>query len=220
VKKNAFVLAIVMLSMTALVFAAGCSQTNQQAAADTTSASAVTSNSGSATDASAEAEKSDSNEAASASEMPEYDFGMNEGAYLTKTYHLKTADNLDLISRDQLLWLTLNKGRSAVAITDAPDKHSAAMLAEAQMAAEFVKATVYVYEPARDAADGDFDALAANLAKDGIANLESLKTNSILTLSKLTVDLEGNPAPVTAVTTDLTGVSDAVKDAYSLACCG
>ena len=219
-KRNAFTLVIVILSMTVLVFAAGCSQTNQQAVAGTTGASATASNSGSVASDAAEAENFDSCEVAGASEMPEYDFSMDEGAYLTKTYNLKTADSLDLISRDQLLWLALNKGRSAVAITDASDKHSAEMLAEAQKAAKLMKATVYVYEPTRNAADGNLNALASSLAKDGIANLESLKTNSIITLSKLTVDKEGNPAPVTAVTTDLAGVSDAVKDAYSLACCG
>ena len=216
VKKIALALCVALM-----VLAVGCSQANGQGEAGTSGDSTSASAQSSATQsAAASSDASGATCDVPLSEMPEFDFGMDEGAYFAEAYNLKDSENLDLISRDQLVWIAQNKGRAAVLISDASDKKSAEMIAEAQKAATQTKNIVYVYEPVRDAPDGAFDALAKSVAQDGVANLESLEPGTLITMSRLTVDSKGNPAPVNIVVTEKADVFSTVDDTYGLTCCG
>ena len=189
----------------------GCSQASEQAADVLDEAASTTADSDTAAAGDAQTPSS---------EMPEVDFGIDEGAYLAETYDLENGDNLDLIGYDQLVWIAQNKAQAAVVIADASDEASAAIIAEAQKAASEMDATVYVYEPARDRADGDLTALSESLVQDGIVNLEGLETGTIITLSKLTSDAAGQPAPVTGVVTDAADAYETINDTYGITCCG
>lgn len=205
-KRFAIALCIVAIGMLT-----GCSQASEQATEVLDEAASTT------TTADPDATAGNDPETDS-SEMPEVDFGIDESAYLAETYGLESEDNLDLIGYDQLVWIAQNRGQAVVVVADASDEASAAIIAEAQKAAAEFDATVYVYEPARDSAD-DLTALSESLVQDGIVNLEGLETGTIITLSKLTTDATGQPAPVTGVITDVEDVYETVKDTYGITCC-
>ena len=206
-------IAVCAISLTLLL---GCSSANDQAVEILEDASE-------SADTQAASEEVDANAAegsTQANEAPEYDFGIDEASYLCDTYGLASADGLDLIGAEEFCWLAKNKGSSIIVVADPADERSAAMVAAAQEGVNDKTAVVSVYEPARDAAEGDWNGLASQLAEDGVANLESLEAGTLLIMSKFTVDGDTNPAPINTVVDDPAIASGIVADSTGLSCCG
>jgi len=199
---------LLAICFASLCFLFGCSQSSAISQSQSSSSDSTSSTGASVS-------------SASSKEMPEHDFGFDEAEYLTKTYGLKNADRLDLISSEQFAWLALNRVRAVAAIVDPEDETSKAMLPYAQEGVNTIgdTAMVYVYEPRRDAEDGDWNKLAKELVQAGVANLEDVAPGKVVQISKQAKDDNGSPAPVKKVVTDPNEVQDAVEAAYTLTCC-
>ena len=154
-------------------------------------------------------------------EMPENSYGIDGPAYLQETYGLESAENVDLIDSDQFAWLAVNKGSSLVIIADPQDEQCAEMLAIGEENAGSMGATIYAFEPSREAGDAqDYDALAQSLVDRGVANLDGLSVGTAVVMSKFTTDPDGNPTPVQQVVEEPVGIYDAMVDFFMPSCCG
>ncbi len=161
----------------------------------------------------AESDAADEQSASDMEEMPEFTFDFDESSYLIETYALETADNLDLINYDQLLWLAARDRKATIVIADPSSKDSAEIIAAAQNYAQTNPVDIYIFEP-----DGSEENLLEDLQHAGLTNLESVETDEIIVLTSSKLSSDGLTAVDIAHTSD--EVVELLKTHYELACCG
>ncbi|ACV23189.1 Uncharacterised protein [Slackia heliotrinireducens] len=155
----------------------------------------------------------------SGSGMPEYDFGMDEAAYLVETYSLPDDRYLDLVSYDQLVWIVQNKGTAAVVVAQPGEDASVRMVSEAKSAINGLGSTLYVYEPYRDAPDGDWSGVAQGLVDGGLANLEGFEPGLLMAIERSAKDSDGNPAPIVGQTDNPNEATTIISMVCGISCC-